>query len=103
MLKVKQANSLLNTLQWVIGVFMGVFFPITVLPVTFQVIAYLFPGYWLNYSVQAALMGLNWFFINVYGHLSILFIFALACPILGYWIFTKTESWSKKGVGIGQF
>jgi len=102
-MKVKQANALLNTLQWIIGVFMGVFFPITVLPVTFQIIAYLFPGFWLNYSIQAALMGLEWFFINVYGHLAVLFIFALACPIFGYWVFVKTESRSRKAEGIGTF
>lgn len=102
-MKVKQANALLNTLQWIIGIFMGVFFPITVLPVTFQIIAYLFPGFWLNYSIQAALMGLEWFFINMYGHLAVLFIFALACPIFGYWVFAKTESRSRKAEGIGTF
>ena len=102
-MKVKQANALLNTLQWVIGIFMGVFFPITVLPLSFQIIAYLFPGFWLNYSIQAALMGLEWFFINMYGHLAVLFIFALVCPIFGYWVFAKTESRSKKGDGIGTF
>jgi ABC-2 type transport system permease protein len=102
-MKVKQANALLNTLQWIIGVFMGVFFPITVLPVAFQIIAYLFPGFWLNYSIQAALMGLEWFFINMYGHLAVLFIFALACPIFGYWVFAKTESRSRKSEGIGTF
>jgi ABC-2 type transport system permease protein len=102
-MKVKQANALLNTLQWVIGIFMGVFFPITVLPITFQIIAYLFPGFWLNYSIQAALMGLEWFFINMYGHLAVLFVFAIACPIFGYWVFAKTESRSKKAEGIGTF
>ncbi len=102
-LKVKQANSLLSTLQWVVGSLMGVFFPVTVLPVTFQVLAYLFPGFWLNYNIQAALMGLEWFFINMYGHLSILFIFAITCPLIGYMIFSKTEYRSKRAEGIGQF
>ncbi len=102
-LKVKQANALLNTLQWIVGLFMGVFIPITVLPVTFQVIAYLFPGFWLNYSIQAALIGLEWFFINMYGHLAVLFIFALTCPLIGYWIFAKVESRSRKTEGIGTF
>lgn len=102
-LKVKQANSLMSTLQWFIGAIMGVFFPITVLPISFQIISYLFPGYWLNYSVQAIIMGLDWFFVNIYGHLSVLFLFALACPILGYWIFSKTESRSRQKEGIGQF
>ncbi|MHA1214708.1 MAG: ABC transporter permease [Candidatus Hodarchaeales archaeon] len=102
-LKVKQANSLINTLQWVIGVIMGVFFPITVLPIFFQLAAYIFPGYWLNYSIQAALIDLDWFFFNVYGHLAVLFVFALLCPYIGYWIFAKTESRSKRAEGIGQF
>ncbi|MHA1971889.1 MAG: ABC transporter permease [Candidatus Hodarchaeales archaeon] len=102
-LKVKQANSLLNTLQWIVGIIMGVFFPVTVLPVIFQIFAYLFPGYWLNYSIQAALIGLEWFFFNVYGHLAILFAFALICPYIGYWVFSKTESRSKRAEGIGQF
>ena len=102
-LRVKQANSLLNTLQWIVGAFMGVFFPITVLPVTFQIISYLFPGFWLNYNIQAALMGLDWFFVNIYGHLGVLFVFALTCPLIGYLIFSRTESRSKKAEGIGQF
>ena len=102
-LKVKQANSLFNTLQWVLGIFMGVFFPITVLPAIFQILALLFPGFWLNYSIQASLMGLEWFFLNIYGHLGVLFVFVLVCPLIGYWVFTKTESRTKEAEGIGQF
>lgn len=102
-LKVKQANNLFNTLQWVLGIFMGVFFPITILPVIFQILAFLFPGFWLNYSIQASLMGLEWFFINIYGHLAVIFVFILVCPLIGYWVFSKTESRTKKGEGIGQF
>lgn len=102
-LKIKQANSLLNTFQWFLGIIMGVFFPITVLPVFFQIFAYIFPGFWLNYSIQAALMDLKWFFFNIYGHLAIIFAFALICPLIGYWIFAKAEARSKSGEGIGQF
>ncbi len=102
-LKVKQANNLFNTLQWVLGIFMGVFFPITVLPVMFQIVAIIFPGFWLNYSIQASLMGLEWFFINIYGHLGVLFAFVLVCPLIGYWVFDKANSRSRKAEGIGQF
>ncbi|MFX1298705.1 MAG: ABC transporter permease, partial [Promethearchaeota archaeon] len=82
-LKVKQANSLLNTLQWGIGIIMGVFVPITALPIYIQIISLTFPGFYLNYSIQAALINLEWFFGNMYLNLSIIFIFAVTCPLLG--------------------
>ncbi|UCE14228.1 MAG: ABC transporter permease [Candidatus Heimdallarchaeota archaeon] len=102
-MKVKQANSLVNTLQWLVGILMGVFFPITVLPVFLQVFALIFPGFYLNYDIQAALTGLNWFLGNLYLDLSVIFLFALMCPFIGYQIFTKTEYRIKKAEGIGQF
>lgn len=102
-LKVKQANSLLNALQWGIGIIMGVFVPITALPIFIQVISLFFPGFYLNYSIQAALLNLKWFFGNIYLDLSVIFMFAIICPLLGYWIFSKTESRSKSAEGIGQF
>jgi ABC-2 type transport system permease protein len=102
-LKVKQANSLLNTLQWALAIISGVFFPITVMPIFIQVFAFVFPGFYLNYDLQAALTGLNWFFGSVYLDLGVLFAFAIVCPYIGYWIFSKVESRSKRAEGIGQF
>lgn len=102
-LKVKQANSLMNTLQWGIGIIMGVFVPVTALPVFIQVISLVFPGFYLNYSVQAALINLEWFFGHFYLDLGVIFMFAIICPLLGYWVFSKTESRSKSAEGIGQF
>lgn len=102
-LKVKQANTLLNTLQWALAIISGVFFPITILPIFLQLFAYAFPGFYLNYDIQAALTGLQWLFGSVYLDLGVLFAFALICPTIGYWIFSKTESRSKRAEGIGQF
>ena len=102
-LKVKQANSLLNTLQWALAIISGVFFPITILPIFLQLFAYVFPGFYLNYDIQAALTGLQWLFGSVYLDLGVLFAFALICPSIGYWIFSKMESRSKRTEGIGQF
>ncbi|MFW9855398.1 MAG: ABC transporter permease [Candidatus Thorarchaeota archaeon] len=102
-LKVKQANSLFNTLQWFIGILMGAFIPITVLPAFIQILALLFPGYYLNYTVQATLTGLDWFFGSLYLDVAVLFIFALICVSLGYRIFDRSESRSKRAEGIGQF
>ena len=102
-LKVKQANSLLNTLQWALAIISGVFFPITILPIFLQIFAYTFPGFYLNYDIQAALTGLKWLFGSVYLDLGVLFAFSLVCPTIGYWIFSRTESRSKRAEGIGQF
>jgi ABC-2 type transport system permease protein len=102
-LKVKQANSLFNTIQWFLGILMGVFVPVTVLPAFLQVLAYIFPGYYLNYTLQATLTGIAWFFGSLYLDLAVLFVFAVICLSLGYWIFDRTESRSKRAEGIGQF
>ena len=102
-LKVKEANSLLNTLQWGLGIIMGVFFPVTALPIYLRAIAYIFPGYFVNHTVQATLTNLGYFFGNLYFDLAILFLFALVCPFLGYTIYSKVEGRMKKAEGIGQF
>jgi len=102
-LKVKQANSLVSTLQWGVGILMGVFFPITVLPAFFQVFSLVFPPFYLNYDIQAALTGIQWFFGNFYFDLAVLFAFTFVCPFIGYWVFVKVELKSKKTEGIGQF
>ena len=102
-LKVKEANSLLNTLQWGLGIIMGVFFPVTALPVYLRFFAYIFPGYFVNHTVQATITNLGYFFGNLYFDLSILFLFALVCPLLGYTVYNKVEGRIKKSEGIGQF
>ena len=102
-LKVKQANTIFNTFQWPLAIISGIFFPITVLPVFFQVFAFMFPGFYVTYDIQAALTGLKWLFGNVFMDLGVLFAFTIICPLIGYWIFAKTEARSKKAEGIGQF
>lgn len=102
-LRVKQAQSLFNTIQWLIGILMGVFVPVTVLPAFLQIFAYVFPGFYLNYTIQASLTGLSWYFGSLYLDIAVLFVFALICVSLGYWVFDRTESRSKRAEGIGQF
>ena len=102
-LKVKQANTIFNTFQWPLAIISGIFFPITVLPVFLQVFAFMFPGFYVTYDIQAALTGLKWLFGNIFIDLGVLFAFTILCPLIGYWIFAKTESRSKRAEGIGQF
>ncbi len=102
-LKVKQANTIFNTFQWPLAIISGIFFPITVLPIFLQIFAFMFPGFYLTHDIQAALIGLKWFFGNVFLDLGVLFAFAIICPLIGYWLFAKTEARSKRAEGIGQF
>jgi ABC-2 type transport system permease protein len=102
-LKVKQANTIFNTFQWPLAIISGIFFPITVLPIVFQVFAYLFPGFYVTHDIQAALTGLKWLFGNMFLDLGVIFAFTIICPLIGYWVFAKTETKSKRAEGIGQF
>ncbi|NHJ02966.1 MAG: ABC transporter permease [Candidatus Heimdallarchaeota archaeon] len=102
-LKVKQANSLMNSLQWGLGIIMGAFIPVTALPLFIQIVSFIFPGFYLNYGIQAALTGIEWFFGNMYLDLTVIFIFVLICPLVGYWVFSKAESRIKAAEGVGQF
>ncbi|UCG02266.1 MAG: ABC transporter permease [Candidatus Heimdallarchaeota archaeon] len=102
-LKVKQANTIFNTFQWPLAIISGIFFPITVLPVFLQIFAFMFPGFYVTHDIQAALTGLKWLFGNMFLDLGVLFAFTLICPLIGYWIFAKTEARSKRAEGIGQF
>ncbi|MFX0016905.1 MAG: ABC transporter permease [Promethearchaeota archaeon] len=102
-LKVKQANTIFNTFQWPLAIISGVFFPVTVLPLFIQLFAFMFPGFYVTHDIQAALTGLKWLFGNIFLDLGVLFAFAIICPLIGYWLFAKTEARSKRAEGIGQF
>lgn len=102
-LKIKEANSLINTLQWGIAIIMGVFYPVTVLPPYLQVLSYVFPGFYLNYDIQAALIGLRYFFGSLYLDLAVIFAFVIICPMIGYFTYARVEGRLKKAEGIGQF
>jgi ABC-2 type transport system permease protein len=102
-LKVKEANALVNLLQWGVSLFMGIFFPISVLPPLLRTIALLFPPTWMTNGVRSALLGVGFFFKNWYFDLAILWIFILITPFLGYWVFSRTENSIRRNEGVGQF
>ncbi|MFQ5552301.1 MAG: ABC transporter permease [Thermoplasmata archaeon] len=102
-LKVKEANSIVNSMQWVVSFMMGIFFPVLLFPPLLQYVALSFPPTWMNNGVRASLQDLAFFFETWYFDLAVLFVFAAVVPYLGYSLFLRTEHRMKRNEGVGQF
>ncbi len=102
-LKLKEANALINLMQWAVNFLMGVFFPIAIFPPFMKVLALLFPPTWMTNGVRSALLGTGFFFGEWYLDLAVLWGFLIIAPLLGYWVFTKVENSIRKNEGVGQF
>jgi len=102
-LKLKEANAMIQLAQWTVSFLMGVFFPIAIFPPLLRAVALLFPPTWMNNGVRASLLGVGWFFQTWYRDLAVLFAFCAVAPVLGYWIFLRTERRIKANEGVGQF
>jgi ABC-2 type transport system permease protein len=102
-LRVKEANALIQLAQWALSFFMGLFFPITVFPVWLRFVALAFPPTWMNNGVRASLLGVGYFFGHWYFDLAMLGVFCVAAPWLGYWLFVRTERSIQRKAGVGEF
>ncbi len=102
-LKVKEANALINLTQWVVNFLMGVYFPVTVLPPLLRWIALAFPPTWMTNGVRAALLGVGFFLEQWYKDLAVLWVFVIITPMLGYWVFLRTERALRRDQGVGQY
>ncbi len=102
-LKVKEANALVNLMQWSVSFLMGIFFPITVFPPLLKTIALLFPPTWMTNGVRSALLGIGFFLGHWYLDLAVLWGFMLLSPLLGYWVFHQVENQVRRNEGVGQF
>ncbi len=102
-MRVKEANSVVNLLQWVVSFAMGVFFPVTALPPVLRWATMAFPPTWMTHDVRASILDLSYFLQVWYRDLAVLLVFALAVPLLGYWAFATMERRIKAREGVGQF
>lgn len=102
-LKVKESNSLINVMQWGVTFLMGVFFPITFFPWFLRILALLFPPTWMTNGVRSSLLGVGYFFREWYFDLAVLWGFMLIAPLIGYWVFKRTETSLRRNEGVGQF
>lgn len=102
-LKVKEANALVNLMQWGVSFLMGIFFPIAIFPPLLKAVSLLFPPTWMTNGVRAAMLGTGFFFGTWYLDLAVLWLFMLITPFLGYWVFSRTEISVRRNEGVGQF
>jgi ABC-2 type transport system permease protein len=102
-LKLKESNSLINLMQWVVSFLMGIFFPIAVLPPFLRLVAQLFPPTWMVNGVRSSLLGVGFFLENWYLDMAVLWAFLLFAPLFSIWVFRRVESGLRRNDGIGKF
>ena len=102
-LRVKESNSLVNLMQWVVGFLMGLFFPVTALPPFVKAVALLFPPTWMTNGVRSALLGVGFFFGEWYLDMAVLWAFTFFAPLAGYRLFHHVEQGLQRNEGLGQF
>lgn len=102
-LKVKEANALINLMQWGISFLMGIFFPIAFFPPLIKALALIFPPTWMTNGVRSALLGVGFFLQEWYLDLAVLWASILVAPLVGYWVFIRVEANIRRNEGVGQF
>ncbi len=102
-LKIKESQSVLNLMQWLVSFLMGIFFPVTVLPPFLRFVAQMFPPTWMVNGVRSALLGVGFFLETWYFDMAVLWAFLMFAPLFGIWVFNRTESNLRSNQGIGQF
>jgi len=102
-LKLKEAGSLINVMQWVVSLLMGVFFPVAIFPPAMRLLAMLFPPTWMTNGVRSALLGVGFFFGKWYLDLGVLWVFMIIAPLVGYWVFMRVETGIRRNEGVGQY
>jgi len=102
-MKVKEANSLVNLMQWTVSLLMGVFFPVAVFPPLMRLLALAFPPTWMVNGVRSALLGVGYFFGEWYLDLAVLWGFLLLAPLLGMWVFSGMERNIRRREGMGEY
>ena len=102
-MKIKEADAVIQVLQWVLSFLMGVFYPLTLLPVYLQTVVKLFPPTVMTDGVRASLLGINFLYESAFASLAVLFAMALVVPLLGYQVFESTERRLRRKEGVGHY
>jgi|Deesub1362A_J573_1020465.scaffolds.fasta_scaffold02312_6 ABC-2 type transport system permease protein len=102
-LQVKEANALINLMQWGVTLLMGIYFPVVMLPPLLRWLALAFPPTWMLNGVRSALLGVGFFLGTWYRDLAVLWAFTLFTPLLGYWTLLQVERRVRANEGVGQF
>jgi ABC-2 type transport system permease protein len=102
-LRLKETDAFLQIAQWLATLLIGIYFPITLLPVTLQIAGYLFAPAWLTQGLRSSLLGTPYFTGSGWKDLAVLAVFSVVVPIVAYGVFVKTEKNLRTGSGLGGF
>jgi len=102
-LRVKEANSVIQLMQWAVAFLMGVYFPITIFPVVLRAIAVSFPPTVMNDGVRASILEIPTVFGSLSLSFAVLLAMAVVAPLIGYEAFLVAERRIKRREGLGQF
>ena len=102
-MKIKEANALINIFQLGVTFIMGVYFPIQIFPKAMQALALSFPPTWMTNGVRSAILDLTYFLDHWYFDLAFLLVLGIIFPIIGVWVFKKVEDNIKRNEGVGHF
>jgi len=102
-MKIKEADSVIQVFQWVLAFLMGVFYPLALLPGYARTVVGLFPPTVMTDGVRASLLEIGYFYETAYGSLAVLFAMALIVPLLGYEVFEVTERRLRRKEGVGHY
>ena len=86
----KEVYNIVGSMQMFFGVLIGVFFPITLLPIIIQVLSLLFPGTWIVQDVRYIIAGSPPMLVvygleNVFGNFPIVFDTIILLFLTGLW------------------
>ncbi len=102
-MRIKEANSVIQLLQWVLAFAMGVYFPVTVFPLLLRWAAMAFPPTLMNDAIRSTLLGITSIYGEWYVVLGLMLLAAWTVPFLGYKFFGLVERRVRRDQGVGQF
>jgi ABC-2 type transport system permease protein len=102
-MRIKEANAVIQLVQWILAFLMGVYFPVTMFPPVLRGFAMAFPPTLMNDAVRSTLLNISSIYGPWYVVLALMFMAAWIVPLLGYEAFTVMERRIKRDQGVGQF
>ncbi len=102
-MRMKEANAVIQLLQWVLAFAMGIYFPVTVFPEALRLAVMAFPPTLMNDAMRSSFLSITSIYGQWYVVLGLMFMAAWTVPLLGYEFFLRTERRIKRDQGVGQF
>jgi ABC-2 type transport system permease protein len=102
-MRMKEANSVIQLLQWVLAFAMGIYFPVTVFPGILRYTVMAFPPTLMNDAMRSSLLNITSLYGQWYVVVGLMVMAAWTVPLLGYEFFLRTERRIKRDQGVGQF